>query len=173
MANLEPLFTWIIVGLCASLSTGSIVGVVISSPLRTYQQMATAFVAAALTWALTSLVGGPIVSFLLAILILNQFVIFGLLVGLLAVLFGCAIARLDHTHRATRWSLMGSLAAWFTVSVGSATAYNRLVDTALSDQAGALPANFWACIICSMFMCTVGGAVAGGMVFRQTRAWRA
>jgi hypothetical protein len=74
MANLEPLFTWIIVGLCASLSTGSIVGVVISSPLRTYQQMATAFIAATLTWALTSLVGGPIVSFLLAILILNQFV---------------------------------------------------------------------------------------------------
>jgi hypothetical protein len=173
MSNLgqESLFSWIIVGLCASLSTGSIVGVVISSPLRTYQQMATAFIAAAITWALTSIVGGPIVNFLLTILILNQFLIFGVLVGLLAILFGCAIARLDHTHRATRWSLLGALTAWFTVSVGSAAAYNRLISTTLSDQA--LPASFWPCIICSMAMCTVVGAVAGGMVFRQTRAWRA
>jgi hypothetical protein len=43
MSNLgqESLFSWIIVGLCASLSTGSIVGVVISSPLRTYRKFST------------------------------------------------------------------------------------------------------------------------------------
>jgi hypothetical protein len=165
------LFTWIVAGLCASLATGSIVGVITSAPLRTYKMAMWSFFGAGMTWAVTSLVCVFVVQFLLGMLIMHQFWLFGLSAGLFSIVLSALLMRLERSNRSLRWAVLGSLGAWLAVSIGSVIAYQNF--TGVAETVGdALPNGFWPCIIVSMAFSTVLGACIGGMIFRQRSLWR-
>lgn len=161
------LFVWLLTALAASVATGSMVGIIVSTPLRTYQLVVWVFLGASLTWFCMAFVGGAVSRFLLESFLLSQYLLFGLLAGLLTLASSYILVRLQQAHRALRWSLLGALSAWLTVAVGSAIAYDKLT-TALSD----LPPMFWGSLMLSMSFSTVLGAFLGGMIFRHRQAWR-
>jgi hypothetical protein len=163
------LFVWMIAALCASLATGSMVGVIVSTSLRTYHLAMWIFLGAALTWVMSSFVGGAVAQFLLGALLMNQYLLFGLLTALLSIFASYLLVRLDQAHRALRWSILGALSAWFVGTIGTSIAYNRFISAAETTP---LPTNFWACIMFSMAITTILGACVGGMVFRHRQIWR-
>jgi hypothetical protein len=165
------LFVWMIAALCASLATGSMVGVIVSTPLKTYHLAMWIFLGAAFTWITSSFVGGAVAQFLLGALLMNQYFLFGLLTALLSIFASYLLVRLDQNHRALRWSILGALSAWCVGTIGTAIAYNRFMEHAAATTA-ALPTNFWACIMFSMAITTILGACIGGMVFRHRQIWR-
>jgi hypothetical protein len=166
------LFTWIMAGLCASLATGSIVGVITSAPLRTYKMAMWSFLSAGITWLVTALVGGAAVRFLLEALLMHQFLLFSLLAGLFSIGLSALLMRLERSNRALRWSLLGSLAAWLAVSTGSVVAYQNFNQAIADVSTDPLPDGFWSCVMVSMAISTVLGACIGGMIFRQRSLWR-
>lgn len=165
------LFIWMIAALCASLATGSIVGILISIPLPTYKLAMWLFLGAGITWVASSLLGGAVARFLLEALLMNQFLIFGLLAGLLSIFSSFLLVRLDQNHRALRWSILGAVSAWLVGAIGTTIAYNRFLIVPEMTDSG-LPNGFWACIMFSMAICTILGACIGGMVFRHRQLWR-
>jgi hypothetical protein len=166
------LFTWIVAGLCASLATGSIVGVITSAPLRTYKMAMWSFLGAGMTWAITSLLCGLVVQFLLGVLMMNNFGLFGLLAGLFSIALSAMLMRLERSNRSLRWAVLGSLSAWLAVSIGSVVAYQNFTGPVAEAAGNSLPEGFWACIVASMALSTVLGACIGGMIFRQRSLWR-
>jgi hypothetical protein len=165
------LFIWIIAALGASLATGSIVGVIISTPLRTHQLAMWLFLGAGVTWVASTLVGGAVARFLLEALLMSQYLIFGLFAGLLSIFSSFLLVRLDQNHRALRWSILGALSAWLVSAIGTMIAYNRFMVVPEMTDSG-LPNGFWACIIFSMAICTILGSLLGGMIFRHRQIWR-
>ncbi len=165
------LFVWIIAALCASLATGSIVGVIISAPLRTHQLAMWIFLGAGITWITSSFVGGAMARFLLQTLMMSQYWMFGLFAGLLSIVSSFLLVRLDQNHRALRWSILGAVSAWLVSAIGTLVAYNRFMIVPELTESG-LPSGFWACIMFSMAICTILGACIGGMIFRHRQIWR-
>jgi hypothetical protein len=165
------LFVWIVTALCASITTGSIVGVIVSTPMRTYQLAAWVFLGGAITWLMTSFLGGAVMRFLLDALIMQRFLLFGLMAGLLSIGLSYVLVRLEQANRALRWSLLGAMSAWLAVAIGTATAYQHLMASVKMVES-AMPANFWPCIMFSTAICTVLGACVGGMLFRHRQLWR-
>jgi hypothetical protein len=166
------LLIWMSTGLFASLATGSIVGVIISTPLRTYQIMMSMFFGGAITWIASSFVSSAMARLLLEVLIRNQFLLFGILatVGTIGSLF--VLTRLHQNHRGLRWAMLGSLSAWLTVAIGTVTAYGHFLQVPAGMADEFLPRGFWPCIMFSMAISTILGACLGGMVFRQRQIWR-
>jgi hypothetical protein len=170
------LFVWIITALCASITTGSIVGVLLSAPSKTYKLASSVFVGGAVTWVMTSFLGGAVTRFMLEALMMSQFLLFGLLAGLVSIVLSVALVRLDQLHRAIRWSVLGALSAWLAVAIGSAAAYQHLntnlVNAGMASAQAVLPSGFWPCIMFSMAISTILGACVGGMLFRHRQLWR-
>jgi hypothetical protein len=161
------LIVWILTALAASVATGSLVGVLVSSKLRTYQLVVWSFLGAAVTWLFTAFVSGAAVQFLLEALLMNQYWLFGILVGLLTLGGSYILVRLGGIYRAMRWSVLGALAAWSVGTIGTAVAYQHLTQTLAM-----LPENFWGSLMFSMAISTILGACIGGMIFRHRQLWR-
>jgi hypothetical protein len=161
------LVVWVVTALTASVTTGSLVGVLVSSRLRTYQLVVWIFLGAAVTWLCTAFVSGAAVQFLLEALLLNQYLLFGILASLLLLAVSYGLVRLGDTYRAIRWSILGALAAWAVGTIGTAIAYRHLTQTL-----SVLPENFWGSLMFSMAISTILGACGGGMIFRHRQLWR-
>jgi hypothetical protein len=167
LAHDFSLIVWLITALGASLATGSVVGVLASTTMRTYQLVVWIFSGAAVIWLISAFIGGAVIRFLLEALLSDQYVIFGLLSGLLTIVTSFVLVRLGQVHRALRWSVLGALAAWLTGAIGGAIAYDQLTNSLPS-----LPDGFWGSLMLSMFVSTILGSFLGGMIFRHRQAWR-
>ncbi len=161
------LIAWILTALGASIATGSTVGVLASTTMRTYQLVSWILAGAAITWLMSAFVGGAVTRFLLEALLQNQYWIFGIVAGLLTLVTSFLLVRLGHTHRALRWSVLGALAAWLAGAIGGTVAYDKL-----SNGMPSLPSGFWGSLMFSMCITTVLGAFLGGMIFRHRQLWR-
>ncbi|MBE9028966.1 hypothetical protein IQ266_04210 [filamentous cyanobacterium LEGE 11480] len=161
------LIVWIITALGSSVATGTVVGILASTPMQTYRLMVWIFLGSAMTWLLSAFVGGAVIRFVLETLLAQEYWQFGLLVGLLLVFSGFMLGRLGRNHRAMRWSLAGALAAWLTGAIGSIIAYDQL-----GSSSTGLPAGFWGSLMLSMVISTILGAFGGGMIFRHRQMWR-
>jgi hypothetical protein len=163
----STLIVWILTALGASLATGSLVGVLVSANLRTYQLVVWIFLGAALTWIMTAFIGGAVNNFLLEAWLLNNYTVFGLVAGLLTLVTSFCLVRLGQNYRALRWSVTGALAAWLTGAIGATFAYDKL-----NNSLPSLPDSFWGSLMLSMAISTILGAAIGGMVFRHRQLWR-
>jgi hypothetical protein len=161
------LIVWIITALGASVATGSTVGVLASTRMRTYQLVSWILTGAVITWLMSAFIGGAVARFLLEALLQHQYWIFGMVAGVLTLLTSFCLVRLGQTHRALRWSVLGALAAWFTGAIGGIMAYDKL-----NQAMPSLPNGFWGSLMLSMFITTILGAFLGGMIFRHRQIWR-
>jgi hypothetical protein len=157
----------IVIGGVASLATGFIVGNLLARPLPTYQLMVQSFFGSLLTWLITALLTGSLVSLWLnteaSIATPIAACCLGLIVG--------TILWLCRRRPERRWAVISALVPWGIVSIGSAIAY--FYFQAQPDRGSEkIPALFWSCIFYSMALSTIFGACLGGLIFHQTRHLR-
>jgi hypothetical protein len=167
LAKDGTLIVWILTALAASLATGCLVGILVSTAMRTYQLVVWIFLGAAITWLMAAFVSGAVNSFLLDALLGSNYLLFGIIAGLITLCTSFCLVRLGQNYRALRWSVTGALAAWLTGAIGASLAYDNLNRALLT-----LPDAFWGSLMLSMAISTILGAAIGGMVFRHRQLWR-
>jgi hypothetical protein len=167
LAKDATLIVWILTAFAASLATGCLVGILVSTAMRTYQLVVWIFLGAAITWLMTAFVSGAVNGFLVDALLGSNYLIFGIVAGLVTLCTSFCLVRLGQNYRALRWSVTGALAAWLTGSIGASLAYDKL-----NSSLPSLPDTFWGSLMLSMAFSTILGAAIGGMVFRHRQLWR-
>jgi hypothetical protein len=116
---------------------------------------------------MTAFVSGAVNGFLVDALVGNNYLIFGIVAGLVTLCTSFCLVRLGQNYRALRWSVTGALAAWLTGAIGASLAYDKL-----NSSLPSLPEAFWGSLMLSMAFSTILGAAIGGMVFRHRQIWR-